>query len=100
MKPAVLHDRASAELDEAAAWYERQRPGLGGQFRAAVERTVLRIQEDPQIGQVYEATRFRYCLVRRFPYVVFFCEGEQAIRVLAIAHGRRRPGYWMDRDVE
>ena len=97
MKPVVLHDQAKAELEEAAAWYERQRLGLGGKFRSAVEDTIQRIRENPQTGPRYAATRFRYVLVRRFPYVVFYCEGAHALRVMAVAHGRRRPGYWKKR---
>jgi len=100
MKRVVLHDQAKVELDEAAAWYERHKPGLGGEFRAAVEDAVGRIQENPQIGPRFGSTRFRYSLVRRFPYVVFYAEGEEAIRVMAIAHGRRRPGYWKGRATE
>ena len=97
MKPVVLHDQAKAEVEEAAAWYERQRLGLGGKFRVAVEEAIQRIRENPQAGPRYAAARFRYVLVRRFPYVVFYGEGEHAVRVMAVAHGRRKPGYWKSR---
>jgi toxin ParE1/3/4 len=97
MKPAVFHDQAKAELEADVAWYERCRPGLGGQFRSAVEEAVERIRENPQIGSRYGRTRFRYILVRRFPYVVFYSESAQLIRVMAVAHGRRQPGYWRRR---
>jgi toxin ParE1/3/4 len=36
-------------------------------------------------------------LVRRFPFVVFYAEDEAAIRLIAVAHGRRRPGFWRKR---
>ena len=97
MKPVLLHDGAVAELHEAAAWYERRRPGLGVQFRTAVEKAVSRIQHNPQAGAHFRTSRFRYVLVRCFPYVVFFAESEQAVRVLAIAHASARPGYWISR---
>jgi plasmid stabilization system protein ParE len=97
VKPVLLHDDAVAELHEAAAWYEQRRPGLGAEFRSAVERAVSRIRGNPQAGARFRASRFRYLLVRRFPYIVFFAEGRQAIRVLAVAHARRRPGYWTGR---
>jgi plasmid stabilization system protein ParE len=99
VKPVVLHDEAVAELHEAAAWYEQHRPGLGAEFRAAVWSVVSRIRQNPQTGGRFRATRFRYLLVRRFPYVVFFAEGGQVIRVLAIAHARRKPGYWTRRGI-
>jgi toxin ParE1/3/4 len=98
VKPVLFHEQAKAELADAAAWYERQRPGLGSEFRSAVDDAVARIRENPQSGPFYLAETIRYYLVRRFPYVVFYSESENALRVLAVAHGRRKPGYWRDRD--
>ena len=97
MKPVVFHDLAVAELDEAAAWYEERKHGLGAEFRVAVEDAVGRMQNNPQAGSRYGRTRFRFVLVRRFPYVVFFTEGEEVIRLMAVAHGRHSPGYWRKR---
>jgi plasmid stabilization system protein ParE len=100
MRPVRFHDQAKAELDEAAEWYERKKPGLGGEFRAAVEETVERIRMNPLLGFKFARTRFRYRLVPRFPYVVFYGEHPQVIRVMAVAHGSRRPGYWRRRAEE
>jgi hypothetical protein len=36
-------------------------------------------------------------LLRRFPFVVFFQDLEDEVRVFAVAHGKRRPGYWLRR---
>jgi plasmid stabilization system protein ParE len=88
--PAIFHDQAKAELEETVAWYEQRRAGLGREFRLAVENVLRRICENPKAGSQYGRTRFRYVLVRRFPYVVFYCENEQLVRVMAVAHGRRR----------
>ena len=33
----------------------------------------------------------------RFPYAVIFMDLGTEIRVLAVAHAKRRPGYWLDR---
>ena len=35
--------------------------------------------------------------VKRFPYHVIYLELNGEIRVLAVAHDRRKPGYWRDR---
>jgi hypothetical protein len=40
---------------------------------------------------------FRFFRVRRFPFVVYYAELIDAIWVVAIAHGRRRPNYWRKR---
>ena len=39
----------------------------------------------------------RKFLLRRFPYGVVYRITKSAIQVIAVAHGRRRPGYWKSR---
>ena len=48
----------------------------------------------------YKATEFRHYVVRRFPYIIFYVELEEAIWIVAVAHGRRRPDYWRRRRME
>ncbi len=91
-----FHDDAIAEYVAAVAWYERDYAGRGERFRAAVERTVADIGEGPQAFP----KRFGVHVVpvHRFPYVVFFEMVEvTTVRVLAVAHAKRRPGYWRER---
>ena len=97
MKSVVFQDQATAELDEAAAWYERRKAGLGREFLLSVDEAIHRIRDNPRIGSRYKNTRFRYVLVRRFPYLVFYAESASDVRVMAVAHGRRKPGYWKNR---
>jgi toxin ParE1/3/4 len=97
MTTAIFHDQARAELEETVAWYEDRKAGLGREFQLAVENAVQRICENPEAGSRYGTTRFRYFMVRRFPYVIFYSESKQLVRVMAITHGRRRPGYWRNR---
>ena len=99
MKPVIVHSQARAELDEAMAFYEQQKMGLGLVLQAAVERTIGRIQRNPHLGSPYKATEFRYYLVRRFPYIIFYADLEEAIWIVAVAHGRRRPDYWRRRQM-
>jgi toxin ParE1/3/4 len=97
MKPVRFHRLALAELDEAAAYYEQQETALGKELREEVEQTVERIQQTPGIGPSYMATRFRSRLVQRFPYAVIYLEKDDAIWIAAVAHERRKPGYWSRR---
>jgi toxin ParE1/3/4 len=97
VKPAVFHEEATAELEEAVAYYEQRNRGLGLDLLSVVNETVLRIRQDPQLGARYKNTRLRHLVVRRFPYVLFYREYEDAIWVAAVAHGRRRPDYWRRR---
>jgi toxin ParE1/3/4 len=100
VKPVIIHSLARAELDEAVTWHEARRRGLGLALQDAVEAALRIIQENPNYGSPYKRTEFRYWVVRRFKYVIFYMELEDAIWVAAIAHGRRRPDYWRRRKVE
>ena len=92
---------AFAELEDAAVWYERERPGYGRLFASEVRRTVGRAAELPQSGPpvpntdtVHDVRRFA---VRRFPYQVITALLEHQRVVVAVAHTARLPGYWRSR---
>ena len=44
-----------------------------------------------------ENRRYRRLVIDRFPYLVFFHVPGHGPEVVAIAHARRRPGYWLRR---
>jgi plasmid stabilization system protein ParE len=89
---------AEAELQSAALWYESKRPGLGVEFVVAIDDAFERILGTPEASPVWLPGRpFRRHLVARFPYVIFFCASDGSIDVYAVAHAKRRPGYWLDR---
>ena len=89
-----LHPESVAEAEEAAAWYRRRSPRAAGAFGRELERAVALIAETPDRWPVYlEGTR--RILLWRFPYLVVY--RVESARVLVVAHGRRRPGYWRHR---
>jgi plasmid stabilization system protein ParE len=98
--PVRVGEEAEAELVDAASWYESHREGLGAAFLGAVEATVARIAEAPRVGSMVPSLAdpdVRRRPVQRFPYHIVYMELPDHLRVLAIAHDRRRPGYWMGR---
>ena len=98
--PVRISEEADAELVDAACWYESHREGLGDSFLNAVDVTVTRIAETPHLGSMVPAVSdpaIRRRPVQRFPYHIVYIELADHLRVLAIAHDRRRPGYWMGR---
>jgi toxin ParE1/3/4 len=92
----VVRPDAETELTAAAAWYEDKRPGLGDQFVTAVEAALAEIEESPETWPCWKRGHpYRKYVVRRFPYVVFYTVDDAAVTVVAVAHGKRRPGYWI-----
>jgi len=81
---------------EAAAYYERERPGLGRPFLDAVEACVESITVLPRSGRPLDDDR-RQRHVNRFPYAVVYRITADGIRILAVMHLARRPFYWCDR---
>ena len=92
---------ASAELEDAAVWYNAQRPGLGLEFVEAVDAALAQIAAWPAIGRpvpgLPEDVPARRFPVHRFPYHIAYLEWHGVIRLLAFAHDRREPGYWFSR---
>ena len=81
----------------AAAHYAAQGAPLTQDFGAEVERVVALVAERPDAGAPTSGGRRRW-LLTRFPYaVVYRLAVDGSVRVLAVAHHRRRPGYWRTR---
>ena len=98
--PVRISEEADAELAEAARWYETHRVGLGAEFLEAVDAAVARIAETPGMGSLVPGVRddaIHRRPVRRFPYHVVYLELPDRLQILAVAHDRRRPGYWVGR---
>ncbi|MEM7158380.1 MAG: type II toxin-antitoxin system RelE/ParE family toxin [Myxococcota bacterium] len=92
-----LHEAASAELDDGAAWYEAQREGLGYAFAREVMTAAEKIGEFPTTWPRWpDRAEIRVVRVKRFPYhLPYVVRGDRAV-VLAVAHDKRRRGYWLD----
>ncbi len=96
MIPCSFHPDAVAELEAAAIFYESRMAGLGKSFAAEVERTIFLVREYPEAGSPMGSTR-RRVLVARFPYSIVYRQDPDSIVIVAVAHQRRRPGYWRRR---
>ena len=97
-RPVRSSEPASDEFSEAVRWYEARRPGLGGEFFDEVGAILTRIEANPEIGASISADgQTRRMLVDRFPYQVVYRLKPTEIVIVAIAHVKRRPGYWKNR---
>jgi len=95
-----LLNSARAELTEAAGWYESREALLGQDFLDQVTACFEQIEADPTRfapDESFGDRVVRTCMVDRFPYRVIFEVRSEEVAILAIAHHRRRPGYWRER---
>ena len=92
----ALHKEAIAEARAAREWYAVRSVAAAEAFMEELDRVVARIGEYPEGGALYfEGTR-RY-LMRRFPFSVVYRQKRRTHQVVAVAHSKRRPGYWKSR---
>lgn len=94
-----FHDEARLELIEQVAYYEAARKGLGEAFNAEVEAAVDVVSRSPDSGLRYNFNTLR-AVLKRFPFSVVYVVQPTGIVVLAVAHFRKRPGYWLDRRLD
>lgn len=83
-------DRAKDDVELAFAWYERQRRGLGFEFLDCVENAVKSIIENSEMYRIHYLN-FRGCVVRRFPFSVFYTVEENEIVVHSVFDNRLDP---------
>lgn len=94
--PAWVHPEAIAEARAARQWYASRSAGAAEAFVAELDVALDRIGEAPRTWPPYLAGTRRY-LLRRFPFFVVFREVDDRVQIVAVAHARRQPGYWIGR---
>lgn len=92
----IIRPEAEADLAEAYAWYEDRIQGMGSYFLLNIDAAFSSIQKSPEMyPNIYK--NVRRCLVRRFPYGVFYMIEDDRVIVVAIFHAKRNPRRWKDR---
>ncbi len=91
------HPAVEIELREIRNYYDARSPGLGARFIDEFERQVLAVAAAPERWMVVTGD-IRRCLMRRFPYVVYFRQvGQQRLRITVVKHQRRHPDVGRER---
>lgn len=94
--PVRLHPEAEEEANDVRAWYAERSSSAAAAFLVELDRAMTSISEGPKRWpRIY--TRFRRFPMHRFPFNVVYIEHRGFIEVIAVAHFRRRPGYWRAR---
>ena len=91
------HPLTASDLNRAVSYYNRQRPGLGGEFRNEVYAAIDRVGSNPFQFPIVERD-IRRGFVHRFPYAVLFrVLNDGTVRILVIRHHRRHPSFGLRR---
>ena len=95
-RPIRVLPLAAEEAELARAWYWQRNPKISEEFLIELDTAMEAIAEQPD-RWVRVGTRYRRYLLRNFPFSVVYLPLANSIEVIAIAHHRRRPGYWRGR---
>jgi toxin ParE1/3/4 len=109
VKRLQFHPAARIELDAARRYYRAKDPAVAKRFSSEIllllERITHHPTQFPEHGLLAVPTRLqtlffpvrKAVLPRAFPYVLFYYVRDRTAVVLAVAHAKRRPGYWAHR---
>jgi plasmid stabilization system protein ParE len=89
-------EEAQREFLDAISHYEKARAGFGRRFKEEVDRSILWVTDHPELCRLRPGS-YRRINLRVFPYYIPYVVRGQVLWVLAIAHGRRKPLYWISR---
>jgi toxin ParE1/3/4 len=92
-----IHPAAANEHRAQVDYYENGQPGLGRRYHAAFQAAVALVCEMPQRPRVIYPPNIRSVSLDVFHFSVIYRELAGVVQILAIAHHRRQPGYWLDR---
>lgn len=91
-----FHPEAEAELAEGADYYFGVEPRFEGEFLDEALQAITHVRENPKsCPLIIESVRRK--VLSKYPYSIFYIEVNDLIQVIAVAHHKRRPFYWLDR---
>lgn len=91
-----LHPAAEAEARQAWLRYRAHDSAVATRFIMALDAALERIANQPLRWRMY-LHGARRILVRRFPFSILYRVDPERVLIIAIAHQKRRPGYWQPR---
>ena len=96
MLPVDYLPGARRDFDDSFDWYFERSTEAAIHFANAVEAALAAVAADPERFSAADELH-RECPVRRFPFRIVYRVVENRVLVVAVAHAKRRPGYWKDR---
>lgn len=96
MKRIEFHPEAAQELVEAQSWYRKRSDVAAQAFALEIDHAIRSIADAPERWPETDRGERRFVL-SRFPYSILYRVRSDAVFITAVAHQKRRPGYWRDR---
>jgi len=96
IEPVRIHPAALEEVEAATDWYAQRSRRAAERFVDELDLAIDQIARNPAQYPLREFGT-RRTVLQRFPFVIVFRKAAAGVEIIAVAHGRRRPGYWRAR---
>jgi plasmid stabilization system protein ParE len=83
MKNLIILPEVEQDIEQAYAWYERKKSGLGKEFLHCLDDSIQSIRPNPETYQIVHEN-YRRAVIRRFSHVLFYEYSETIITVYAV----------------
>jgi plasmid stabilization system protein ParE len=93
-----IGEEAAAEYTDALAWYQSRSERAAQGFEAAFAAALVQIAQSPERFPTCDEEGYRFALLNRYPYSLIYRVIGTTAQVIAVAHCRRKPGYWSGRE--
>jgi plasmid stabilization system protein ParE len=91
-----FHPAAAEEAVAAFEWYKRRSEAAARAFQGELDLGIEAITANPHIWPRFAFETRRY-LLPKFPFALIYRIAGEVLTIIAVAHGRRRPGDWRRR---
>jgi|HubBroStandDraft_1064217.scaffolds.fasta_scaffold04537_6 toxin ParE1/3/4 len=96
MKSYRFHPDARTEADAAFGHYRSKSAVAALKFDEELDAAYRTLRKSPRLFAPY-LHGTRRILLDRYPYFIVYRELPRTIEIIAVAHAKRRPGYWASR---
>ncbi len=88
--------QAWQEIEAADDWYRQRSVDVSIEFILAVSDALESVSTAPRRWPPYLFGTRRFVL-HRFPFSIIYLDDQDALSIVAVAHNKRKPGYWKSR---
>jgi plasmid stabilization system protein ParE len=88
-----VHSQVWQEIEAADTWYLARSPEASVGFLTDVDDAFVSIRQAPQRWPKYLYGTRRFVL-QRFPFSIIYLDDSGGVKIVAVAHSKRKPGYW------
>ena len=92
-----FHPIARKEHLHNVTYYESKQNGLGARYLIEFETAMKAVCEAPHRYAVEIQPNIRRIRLDKFPFTILYRENKKHVEILAVAHHRLKPGYWVGR---